>query len=561
MSDSRYKLNISSSEVQDAFNKKMQTISLKENEGVVQQKAAQLGLQYMYLYQFPISPEVLTIFSKEKAAEHKIISFYYNDKDFRVGLVNPENSDALAYVEEVTEALGANLSLFMISEYSHEVASKLYANVPVFRKVETDLYINADELTRLQEEVGSFKVLENRIEKANITTIVTMILASAFNASASDIHIEAEEDGIAVRFRIDGVLQEVLTLDKGLWKQIISRIKLLARLKLNINDAPQDGRFTIVFSEDNKVDIRTSTLPTAYGESVVMRILKSSVTALKFEDMGLRGRTFERLVDQIQRPNGMIITTGPTGSGKTTTLYAILNKLNTHENKIITLEDPVEYKLQGVNQSQIDSTHGYTFADGLRSILRQDPDIIMVGELRDHETADVAINASLTGHLVISTIHTNSAAAAVPRFLAMGVQPFLLAPSLNAIIGQRLVRRICPHCKEEHELDSKTLQTVLAELSTISHESGEVVDTKNLKFYKGAGCEQCNGLGYKGRIGIYEILIMNKEIEDLILSGHVSEYDMRDIGMQHGMVTMLQDGLLKALDGITSVEEVFRVTF
>jgi len=280
---------------------------------------------------------------------------------------------------------------------------------------------------------------------------------------------------------------------------------------------------------------------------------------LAFADLGLRGLAAKRLAEVVQKTNGMIITTGPTGSGKTTTLYAILNQLNDEETKIITLEDPVEYKLKGINQSQIDHSKGYTFADGLRSILRQDPDIVMVGELRDFETADVAINAALTGHLVISTIHTNSAAGAIPRFMAMGVKPFLLAPALNAVIGQRLCRRVCDACKEEIKLDEETLQKVTAELKQIPEAAGEKIDFDNLKFYKGKGCDKCSGLGYKGRVGIYEIFTMNAEVEAVILSGQLSEYVIQDIARKGGMVTMFQDGLLKCLDGITTVDEVFRV--
>ena len=290
-----------------------------------------------------------------------------------------------------------------------------------------------------------------------------------------------------------------------------------------------------------------------------MRLLKSSVAGLDFEKLGVRGIAFDQLKEEVKRPNGMIITTGPTGSGKTTTLYSILSKLNKPEVKIITLENPVEYRLKGVNQSQVDPEHGYTFAAGLKSILRQDPDIVMVGEIRDIKTADTAINAALTGHMVLSTLHTNSAAASIPRFLSMGVKPFLLAPAINAIIGQRLVRRVCESCKQEAELTKEDTEKVIDLLSGISKKSSYRPDINNLKFYKGKGCEKCGNLGYKGRVGLYEILTMNPEIEKMILSGKVSEYDIQKIAIEDGMITMVQDGLLKALDGLTSVEEVFRV--
>jgi len=290
-----------------------------------------------------------------------------------------------------------------------------------------------------------------------------------------------------------------------------------------------------------------------------MRLLKPGTIALQFEQLGIRGVAYEQLKKEVERPNGMIITTGPTGSGKTTSLYAILNKLNDGHTKIITLEDPVEYKLEGIAQSQIDKSRDYTFAKGLHSILRQDPDVVMVGELRDLETAEVAIQAALTGHLVLSTIHTNSAAGAVPRFLSMGVKPFLLAPALNAVIGQRLVRRICKDCIIEDTPPPEDLERAKKILSDVNPKSGYTVDINGMKFYKGKGCKTCGDLGYKGRMGIYEIMVMTEEIEKVILSGQVSEYDMQRIAMEQGMVSMVQDGILKALDKITTLEEVYSV--
>jgi type II secretory ATPase GspE/PulE/Tfp pilus assembly ATPase PilB-like protein len=324
---------------------------------------------------------------------------------------------------------------------------------------------------------------------------------------------------------------------------------------------PQDGRITVYLAEE-KIDIRVSFLPTSFGESVVMRLLRPKTIALEFDNLGVRGKALKELTREVDRPNGMIITTGPTGSGKTTTLYSILKKLNTPDVKIITLEDPVEYKLTGINQSQIEHDKGYDFAKGLRAILRQDPDVVMVGEIRDLETADIAIQAALTGHLVVSTIHTNSAAGAIPRFISMGVKPFLLAPALNAVIGQRLVRRLCPDCKQPVELDPAVLAEVTQELSTIPESSGEKVDVKGIKFFAPPTgqntCKTCTGLGYKGRIGIYEIFPMTKEVEQLILSGNVSEYAIQELVVKQGMITMAQDGLLKAADGLTSVDEVLR---
>jgi type II secretory ATPase GspE/PulE/Tfp pilus assembly ATPase PilB-like protein len=381
-------------------------------------------------------------------------------------------------------------------------------------------------------------------------------MAAAVKSGASDIHIEAEEEAIKVRYRIDGVLHDAAMIDRELWKKIISRLKIIAKVKINIMNKPQDGRFSIVMVDD-RIDIRASFLPTNFGESVVMRLLRASAVGLGFEDLGIRGRAFEQLKRETERPNGMIITTGPTGSGKTTTLYAILKKLNNQETKIITIEDPIEYQLKGVNQSQ--TNEKYTFAQGLRSIVRQDPDVIMVGEIRDLETAEIAIQAALTGHLVLSTIHTNDAAGTVPRFLSMGTKPFLLAPSLNVMIGQRLVRKICSQCKEEITVGADVIKKAKEILETLPTEEKEKIDFNKMKFYHGKGCEVCQNIGFKGRMGIYEIMSLNEEIEKLILSGKASEYDMRAAAAKNGMITMAQDGVLKALDGITSIDEVFRV--
>ncbi|OGL94604.1 hypothetical protein A2258_00960 [Candidatus Uhrbacteria bacterium RIFOXYA2_FULL_41_8] len=431
--------------------------------------------------------------------------------------------------------------------------------MPKIREIVKGVQIKEEELVEYQKRMDNLEAIGTILKQASITDVLAIVVAAALKLGSSDIHIEAEEKGIAVRLRVDGILQDVAELEKDQWKKIINRIKLIAGLKLNVLDKPQDGRFTI-YQKDKKIDVRTSTLPTAWGESVVMRILNPESIQLEFSQLGFRKPAFDRLMHEIEKPHGMILTTGPTGSGKTTTLYAILKHLNKPGVKIITLEDPVEYKLAGINQSQIDQSKDYTFAKGLRSILRQDPDIILVGEIRDLETAETAIQAALTGHLLLSTIHTNDAAGAIPRFSAMGVKPFLLAPALNAIMGQRLVRRVCEACKQEDKINEVTLVKIKELLDAIPESSGEPKpDTTNMKFFKGAGCDACHKTGYKGRVGIYEILVKNTEIEKIILSGEISEYQMREIASAQGMISMTQDGLLKALGGQTSIEEIQRV--
>ncbi len=547
-------------ETQEKYSEKMEEIRYKEKEAETKTRAASSGAQYINLKEFPIAPETLKLLSEEVARENKMIPFFFGASELRVGAINPADEKTKELTYQMAERARANAAIYIISEQSLEVALKLYGNLPKIKEMKKGVEINEEEIAKFRKETKSFADLAEKIKGVPITDVVTFIIAGAVESKSSDIHIEAEENDVKVRYRIDGILQDIANLEKNQWKQIISRVKLLSTLKLNITSRPQDGRFTI-FLDGEETDVRVSTIPTVYGESVVMRILRSSAAGLDFDDLGFRGQAYHEMKRQVDRPNGMLITTGPTGSGKTTTLYSILTKLNKPGVKIITLEDPVEYRLEGINQSQIDSAKDYTFAKGLKSILRQDPDVVLVGEIRDLETAEVAIQAALTGHLLLSTIHTNSAAGAIPRFLSMGVKPFLLAPALNAVIAQRLIRKICPDCKEEYKPSDEELKRTKGELEKLPEGGGEKKpDLNNLKFYHGRGCDKCANLGYRGRVGIYEVFIMNKEVEQVILSAEISEYKMQEIAVKGGMVTMVQDGLLKALDGITTLEEVFRVS-
>ncbi len=567
--DAKPKIKISSDDTTQKLSSKLTALDLEKKEKDTEEKAKELGLEYINLDKFPIAQEALKIIPRDRTESLETVCILYTGDEMRLGSLNPTNPQVNNLIKELGETYHVNVKTYLISENSFKIALDIYDKIPKITKIE-GVSLTEDDLKQFDDKLDDFKALDKLIEETNLTETINLIIAASLKFGVSDIHIEAEEKEIKIRFRVDGVLHEVASLPKESWDQINSRLKLLSGLKLNVGNKPQDGRFTITLKED-KVDVRVSSIPSSFGESIVMRLLKSSSIGLKFEDLGIKGKSFNDLNDEIQKPNGMIITTGPTGSGKTTTLYAILNKLNNEETKIITLEDPIEYKLKGIVQSQVDSaelsegkkgekkqTARYTFAKGLRSILRQDPDIVMVGEIRDLETAETAINAALTGHLMLSTLHTNSAAGAIPRFLAMGVQPFLLAPSLNAIIGQRLVRRLCD-CKEENkEIDNKKMTDILNALESINPESGsKIEDISNIKFYKAKGCEKCHNLGYKGRVGIYEIFTMSPEIEKMILSGKVSEYDIEKQAVENGMITMLQDGLLKAADGLTSIEEVF----
>lgn len=539
------------------FKQKMQKMDIRNKEEIVRQQAVTLGLSHIDLSSFPVNTESLRIIPQAIAKEKQVVCFFHVPGEIRLGCVQfTEEIEEMAY--QIGERYHAIIKIYLISEHSLEKVLELYRNLPIVKPVSKDINITDEDLQKYQEQISDFRDLSKEFTNVTITDVLTLMIAAALKVEASDVHVEAEEQGIIVRYRIDGVLHNVAQLPKEQWKKFVSRIKLLAALKINITDRPQDGRVTLRLNQGS-LDVRVSTMPTVYGESVVMRILYSEAKRVTFDELGLRGDAYEHLKSEITRTNGMIVTTGPTGSGKTTTMYSILRLLNKPGVKIITLEDPVEIKMEGINQSQVDSGSGYTFAKGLRSLLRQDPDVCMVGEIRDLETAEISIQASLTGHLMLSTIHTNSASGAIPRFLSMGVKPFLLAPALNSIIGQRLVRKICPKCLEEKQLEETKMKTVLEHLETLPTVEKAKLDFNNLHFYHGRGCKYCSGLGYKGRIGIYEIFSMNKEIEQIILSKKVSEYTIQELAVASGMVTMVQDGLLKALDKITSVEEVFRV--
>lgn len=542
------------------LDEKMSEIEQRRIEEKTATTAATMGLPYMDLHGFPILMDAIKVIDRETAVSKKIICFLRTNDQLRIGFVDVDNRTEIESIAaEIAERKHAHVVVYLITESSFQSAVKFYDLLPEKKEAHGGVDITEEDIIKYQESITSFESVATAIKDVNLTEVVVIILASAIKMDASDVHVEAGEQGVDVRFRIDGMLHDVARIPSTDWNKLISRLKLVARLKLNITSRPQDGRFTI-FLQSEKIEVRVSTIPTAYGESVVMRLLRSSSVGLQFEDLGFAGEAYEELLKQVTRPNGMIIATGPTGSGKTTTLYAILNKLNAPETKIITLEDPIEYRLEGINQSQIDKSRDYTFAKGLRSILRQDPDIVMVGEIRDDETTDIAINAALTGHLVVSTIHTNSAAGTIPRFLAMNAKPFLLAPALDAVIGQRLVRRICSECKTEDVLSSEDMERVKSILAELPEKikANILPDENAVHFSKGTGCKACHGLGYKGRIGIYEVLIVRDEIEKMILAAQISESDIEKKARELGMVTMVQDGLLKALQGITTVEEVFK---
>jgi len=539
------------------FAKKQEEIKLKELEHKTQRDAQDLGLDYVNLNGFPISPEALVLIQEERAKKLGAVCFFYDGKNIRLACINP-TAEVLEELKSLGEQYFANTKLYLVSSNSFAYALEAYRSIPKVKKYESGVEISSEQLEKFKNDISNYKNLNDKINDVNISDVVTLILATAIKVGASDIHIEAEEKGVIIRLRLDGVLQEAAIISREKWHKIISRLKILAHVKINIENKPQDGRYTI-YLDKRRVDVRCSFLPTAFGESVVMRLLDSKMTSLDIENLGIRPEALPILKREIAKPNGLVLTTGPTGSGKTTTLYAIINKLNQTGTKIITLEDPIEYQLSGINQSQVDSKHGFSFSEGLRSVLRQDPNVVMVGEIRDLETAEIAVQASLTGHIVLSTLHTNDASGVIPRMVDIGVKPYFLAPSINAVIGQRLVRRLCVSCREEKKLTADEQEMINKILAVISPKTGiNIPSSLPNVFRAGEGCENCNFTGYKGRSGIFEIFTLDDKIRQLTVD-QAPSFKILQQAIENGMITMLQDGVLKALSGETSLEEVYRV--
>lgn len=526
-----------------------------------------LGIPFVDISKKIIPQEILQIIPEIIAKKYKIIAFEKSGKELKVAMVNPEDIQTIDFVRKKT---GLKIISCLTLEEGILEALKQYEKS---LKAEFGDIIdkNSQEITQIQEDPESSEDdLEKVAQGLPIVRIVDTLIKHAILQSASDIHIEPEEKEVRVRYRIDGILHEAMTLPKQVKEGIVARIKVLSNLKLDEHRVPQDGRFKIE-QDGMKISFRVSILPIFDGEKIVMRLLNESSKGLTLEKMGLMGNDLEIIHREINRPNGMILVTGPTGSGKTTTLYTIMDILNTPEVNISTVEDPVEYRMPRINQTQIYPKVGLTFAAGLRSLLRQDPDIIMVGEIRDKETMEMAVHSAMTGHLVLSTLHTNSAAGTLPRLIDMGAEPFLVASTVNVIIAQRLVRKLCNECKKEYFLDNKEIKNLndvydmkrileIAKKNQFCKDRIKPKDTwETIKFFKPVGCEQCNNEGYHGRSGIFEVLAMEEE-EKKMISQKASSEEIENEVCQKGMITMVQDGFIKAVMGITSIEEILRVT-
>lgn len=527
------------------------------------QLAARVGLPYVNLSAKPIETDALELIPEKIARETRVAAIEKKGDRVALAVFDSSAPEAKKILQEL-ESKGFKLKIFIVSLISLERAWSFYKYiVQKTGSLTGRIDIDQARIKALVSQLTKLSAVKEAIEgfdfkKLPTAQILEIILAGAFNHRVSDIHFEPTRTAVRLRYRIDGDLHDVLdSLKSAIYSHLISRIKLLANLKLNVRDEAQDGRFAIGIKE-KEIEIRVAVAPSEFGEVVVMRILDPEAIDLDLGKLGLRRDDLKIIETELKRPNGMILNTGPTGSGKTTTLYAFLKRKSSPEIKIITIEDPVEYRLPGIEQTQVDPEANYTFANGLRSIMRQDPDAILIGEIRDQETAVIAIQSALTGHLVFSTVHANQAAGAIPRLIDLGVKATSIGPALNLIIAQRLVKRLCPKCKSPANPDASLMNKLEKFIKSLPERVGKKEYNK-IVVYKPRGCADCSQIGYKGRIAIYELLIISKEIETLMNKGG-GEIEIQEFALRQGMVTMQQDGILKMISGITTLEEVEKAT-
>jgi len=544
-------------------NKRLNELRRKEEEELVQLLSQKHGVQYMDLSRVSINTDALRLIPEETARAVEVALFDQTGKKLRMAAHSPNKQEVQDIISNLKDR-GYSVTLMMVSTQSLERAWDMYKDISFAVETKAGVIdISGDEIQKLLAGLTSLEDVRNLIKEVlqmkkakRISRILEVMLSGAIFVGSSDVHLEPEEKEVRLRYRLDGVLTDLVSFDKDTYRLILARVKLVSGLKLNVRSSAQDGRFSISV-DDKDTEVRTSVIPDAYGESIVMRLLDPDNIKLSLTDLGMEERLLETLLHEIKKPNGLLVTTGPTGSGKTTTLYAFLRTIHNPDIKIITIEDPVEYHLPGIVQTQIDGTK-YTFSSGLRAALRQDPDVIMVGEIRDEEVAETAIHSALTGHLVFSTLHTNNAAGAIPRLTGLGVDAKIIGSAVNVIMAQRLVRKLCKECKMEApptKEQKETLEMVLGHMA----DRGIVEEMpKTLWSPKQKGCPKCNNLGYKGRIGVYEAILIDERMADLV-TRNPSEYEIMREASRQGILTMRQDGIMKVLHGITSLEEVGRV--
>jgi len=548
---------------EDKQKQKLEELREQEEESLAQVMSKKYGLPYIDLSVSPINIDALRVVKEADARGAEVASFNIINKKVSLAIVSPNNEKTIAVIENLKDR-GYSPSLYMSSRQSLEKVWDRYKDLSYSMETKGGaLDIASEEIQDLVKSVKSAEDIKKSIETIlaqkksyRISRILEIILAGAISINASDIHIEPEEASVRLRYRLDGVLNDILNLDYNTYGLLLSRIKLISNLKLNIKGKAQDGRFSIKLNE-TEIEIRTSLLPGGYGESVVLRVLNPDAISVPLEELGINDKLLEIITRELKKPNGMLLNTGPTGSGKTTTLYAFLKKIHTPEIKIITIENPIEYHLKGVVQTQTNEEKGYTFLEGLRSALRQDPDVIMVGEIRDEETAEIAINSALTGHLVFSTLHTNNAAGTFPRLIDLGVNPKVITSAINIAMAQRLLRRLCNKCKKKSvlgETESKLIKDVVDSISDKKYLEG--LNFENV--YEAVGCIDCNFTGFKGRTGIYEAILTDENIEAIVRE-NPSEREINKAAESQDILNMKQDGIIKILQGITSLDELSRV--
>ena len=520
---------------------------LVSDETFYEYRAKLLNVPFISIATLPLSPEALTFIPKAVAERFVLLPFGYDKENqtLSIAMANPLDLEAINFVKQKT---GLTIIVFQ------GVPSEIGASIGT--QYSFGLIGDVKQALKETERFTTIKTFDQQsisevIKEAPIAKIVSTILEYAMKSRASDIHVEPMEERVRVRYRIDGILYERLSLPLGVREAVISRIKILSGMKIDEHRTPQDGRFNFKFGEE-EVDLRVSVLPTTFGEKIVLRLLKKSGGVATMAELGLKGSALKTLETAILRPHGIIIVCGPTGSGKTTTLYSVLSKLNTAKVNILTLEDPVEYQIAGANQVQVNPDVGLTFASGLRSFLRQDPNIILVGEIRDSETAGLAIQAALTGHLVFSTLHTSTAAGTLPRLIDMGAEAFLLSSTINAVVGQRIARKICNDCRVSYPIPESILKEMITVLGPLFPKSQEP------KLFKGKECEVCGLSGYHGRIGIFEVMPITEKVAQLILQ-KTDATTIEHQAVAEGMITMKQDGYLKVLEGVSTLDEILRV--
>ena len=546
---------------EDKQKRKLDELLHREEEDLVQILSTKYGVNYINLLAISINTDALRLIDEKIARERLMAAYALVDKKIKIAARNPNDKKTLEVIKDLNDK-GYTTELGIASTQSLEKAWKMYNDLSfAYESRAGSLEISSEEVATIIEKAKSLPMIVDILNSTisekktyRISRILETLVAGALSIDASDIHMEPEETYVELRYRLDGVLTEVIKLDPETYNLLLSRVKLISGMKLNIKKDSQDGRFSIRLPA-GEVEVRVSILPGAYNESVVMRILNPKSISVPLEDLGINEKLLNILKREMDRPDGMILTTGPTGSGKTTTLYAFLKRVQTPGIKIVTIEDPIEYHLPGIVQTQTNEK-GYSFAEGLRATVRQDPDIIMIGEIRDNETASIAINSALTGHLVFSTLHTNDAAGTFPRLIDLGINSKVITSALRIAMAQRLVRKLCQFCKKEIPVEGETKKKIDQILSEI--EDKNYIPASTDKIYSPVGCEKCNQIGYKGRTGIYEAILTDDKIENAV-ELNPSEREIWQAAKGQGILTMKQDGVLKILQGMTSMEELERV--